>query len=217
MMSVRYSGELKARAVELVLEAQANPESSYGAIARVARQLDLNHETLRNWVRNHRTSGAADPAESVNLQAENRRLRAELVELERVKEILRRAQILFQTDVLPMRMIVEFIDDHRNEFGVEPIVRALKDTPAQIAISSYYAYKRRPPSDRDRRDERLTVAIMRIYTDHNSEYGARRVWQILNRDHTGEFGHVARCTVERLMKRMGIHGAGGGANPRRTP
>ena len=101
---------------------------------------------------------------------------------------------------------MEFIDDNKEEFGVEPIVRVLKDTPARIATSSYYAYKNRPPSDRDLRDERLMVVIDQIFTDNYSVYGARKMWHALNRDHAGEFGHVARCTVERLMKQMGIRG-----------
>lgn len=105
-----------------------------------------------------------------------------------------------------MRVVVKFIDDNRQEFGVEPIVRVLKDTPARIATSSYYAYKNRPPSDRQVRDERLKVVIKEIFEGNFEVYGVRKIWHALNRDHAGEFGHVARCTVERLMKQMGIRG-----------
>lgn len=101
---------------------------------------------------------------------------------------------------------MEFIDNNKDEFGARPIVRVLKDTPARIATSSYYAYKKRPPSDRGRRDERLMAVIDQIFVDNYSVYGVRKIWHTLNRDHTDEFGHVARCTVERLMKRMGIRG-----------
>lgn len=52
-MPVKYSDEVKARAVELVLHAQSDPDTARGTVARIARQLSLNKETLRNWVRNH--------------------------------------------------------------------------------------------------------------------------------------------------------------------
>lgn len=94
-MPVKYTDEVKTRAVELVLHAQGDPDTSRGAITRVAKQLDLNRETLRNWVRNHKQSGASSPAASVDLEVENRRLRAELAESKRANEILRRASIFF--------------------------------------------------------------------------------------------------------------------------
>lgn len=61
----------------------------------MAKQLDLNKETLRTWVRAHKHSGAARPVVSVDLEAENRRLRAELAESKRANEILKRASIFF--------------------------------------------------------------------------------------------------------------------------
>ena len=79
-MPVKYTDELKARAVELVVHAQADPETANGAVTRVANELGLSKETLRVWVRKHKDSGKATPAESVGLEAENRRLRAELAD-----------------------------------------------------------------------------------------------------------------------------------------
>lgn len=105
-----------------------------------------------------------------------------------------------------MSIIVNFIDENREEFGVEPIVRVLKNTPARIAVSSYYAFKKREPSDRERRDGRLCQVIMQIFEENYSVYGARKIWHVLARDHAGEFGPVARCTVERLMDHLGIQG-----------
>jgi len=112
-------------------------------------------------------------------------------------------------------VIVKFIDDNRQEFGVEPIVRVLRNTPARIATSSYYAYKKRLPSERARRDEGLKVAIMRIFEENYSVYGARKIWHALNRDYADAFGPVARCTVERLMRRLGIPESRVKANVRR--
>ena len=100
---------------------------------------------------------------------------------------------------------MEFIDHHRDEFGVEPIIRALANTNATIALSTYYAVKSRPASARSVKDKQVIAVIRRIYTDNYSCYGARKMWAAINRD--GSCGHVARCTVERLMSHEGLKGA----------
>ena len=64
-----------------------------------------------------------------------------------------------------------FIDQLRDEHGVEPICRALEDTPGQIAPSTYYAAKTRPPSARDLRDRELCEQITRIHEDNYGVYG----------------------------------------------
>jgi putative transposase len=92
---------------------------------------------------------------------------------------------------------VRFIAEQRGRWGVEPICRVL-----QVAPSSYYAAIRRPPSARRRRDEALGVAIRRVWEEHRSVYGADKVWAQLRREGTS----VARCTVERLMRGLGIRG-----------
>lgn len=98
-MPIKYSDELKTRAIELVLHAQSNPDTSNGAITRVAKELGLSSETLRAWVRRHKTGGAALPEQSIDLEAENKRLRAELVETKRANEILRRAATFFAAEL----------------------------------------------------------------------------------------------------------------------
>ncbi|QZE25813.1 IS3 family transposase [Brevibacterium casei] len=103
-------------------------------------------------------------------------------------------------------MIVVFIDDNRHEFGVEPIVRALSGTAARIAVSSYYAFKKREPSARARRDQALMVVIQDVYEANYSCYGVRKMWKAINREYADQFGPVARCTVERLMRQLGIDG-----------
>lgn len=101
-------------------------------------------------------------------------------------------------------MIVRFIDDNRAEFGTWPIIRALQQTPAKIALSTYYAHKSRPPSARWKRDQQVRQAWRRIFEDNCSCYGARKLWAEINRE--GTFGHVARCPVERLMAADGLKG-----------
>ena len=98
-MPVKYTDELKARAVDLVLTAQADRDTSHGAITRVADELGLSKETLRMWVRKHKDTGASSPAESTDLAAENRPLRAELAESKRANEILRRASAFFAAEL----------------------------------------------------------------------------------------------------------------------
>jgi transposase InsO family protein len=95
-----------------------------------------------------------------------------------------------------------FIDEHRSEYGVEPICQQLP-----IAPSTYYERKAREGDperlpDRTRRDSALEIDIQRVWEENFEVYGARKVWRQLNRECT----EVARCTVERLMKRLGIQG-----------
>ena len=99
--------------------------------------------------------------------------------------------------------MVDFIDAHRDEYGVEPICEVLP-----IAPSTYHeheARKREPErrSARAKRDERLKAAVSRVWKENYAVYGARKVWRQLGRE--GEV--VARCTVERLMRSLGLRGA----------
>jgi putative transposase len=73
----------------------------------------------------------------------------------------------------------------------------------QVAPSTYYAARRRPPSARRLRDAELKVEILRVWEHNLCVYGADKVWDQLNKDGI----LVARCTVERLMREMGIQGA----------
>jgi putative transposase len=102
---------------------------------------------------------------------------------------------------------VRFVDAHRAEFGVEPIWRVL-----QVAPSTYYAAKSRPPSPRSVRDAALAPEIARVHADNFAVYGARKVWRALHREGTP----VARCTVERLMRAHGLTGVVRGKTRRTT-
>lgn len=99
LLSVKYTDELKARAVDLVLHALSDPDTARGAVSRVAGELGVNKETLRTWVRQHHRSGKATGRESVDLEGENRRLRAELAEAKRANEILKRASAFFAAEL----------------------------------------------------------------------------------------------------------------------
>ncbi len=99
--------------------------------------------------------------------------------------------------------MVAFIEEHRLEYGVEPICRVLPIAPA-----TYYAHRARArdPSlrpDRERRDEVLSTQVRRVWDENFQVYGAEKVWRQLRREGVD----VARCTVERLMKALGLRGA----------
>ena len=99
--------------------------------------------------------------------------------------------------------MVTFIDAHRATYGVEPICAVLP-----IAPSTYWWHRARHAdptqrSPRAHRDDALRTDIQRIWDENEQVYGAEKVWRQLRRD-----GHqVARCTVERLMRQMGLRGA----------
>jgi putative transposase len=107
---------------------------------------------------------------------------------------------------------VRFISEHKGVFGVEPICRVLSEHGCPIAPSTYYDTARRPRPARAVRDEQLKAAIGRVHAGNFGVYGARKVWLALNREGTV----VARCTVERLMRELGLAGARRGSQRRTT-
>lgn len=99
--------------------------------------------------------------------------------------------------------MVAFVDAHRAEYGVEPICAQLPMAP-----SSYYEHKARQadPSRapaRVHRDRELESQIQRVWDENFQVYGVRKTWRQLNREDI----EVARCTVARLMARLGLRGA----------
>ena len=107
---------------------------------------------------------------------------------------------------------MRFISGLRSRFGVEPICRVLTEHGVPIAPSTYYDAVTRPPSARAVRDAQLKAAIARVHADNYGVYGARKVWLALNREGIA----VARCTVERLMRDLGLAGARRGRRVRTT-
>ena len=108
--------------------------------------------------------------------------------------------------------MIAFIDDYRAAFGVEPICRLLP-----IAPSTYHAHRARRDdpsrlSDQARRDAELRIEIARVHAENFGVYGARKVWRQLLREGFA----VARCTVERLMRAMGLSGVVRGKRIRTT-
>lgn len=105
-----------------------------------------------------------------------------------------------------------FIDDHRVVYGVEPICKLLP-----IAPSTYYLHAARKTnpllrSSRAKQDEVLGLQIRRVWAENFQNDGARKVWLQLKREGLA----VARCTVERLMKNLGLKGVSRGKTIKTT-
>ncbi len=107
---------------------------------------------------------------------------------------------------------MSFIDDHRATYGVEPICRVLP-----IARSTYHARAARrvdlgKASARARRDTVLRTQIRQVFDANFGVYGVRKIWRQLGREGIS----VARCTVARLMRQMGLRGVLRGKEVRTT-
>jgi transposase InsO family protein len=102
--------------------------------------------------------------------------------------------------------MVRFIDQHRDVYGVEPICAVLPIAPSTYYLRKAQQHDLKHRSARARRDDALRAAIQRVWHENKQVYGPRKVWKQLRRE-----GHrVARCTVERLMRALGLRGASRG-------
>jgi putative transposase len=98
--------------------------------------------------------------------------------------------------------MVDYVDQHRDVYGVEPICRVLCEHGCRIAPSTYYAAKVRPPSTRRLRHEALMPILMALWVANYRVYGAHKLWKAARRA-----GHlIGRDQVVRLMRELGIRG-----------
>ncbi len=170
----------------------------FGVVTRIARQVGIGTESLRNWVNQAETDRGTRAGTTTEDRARIAKLEKEVRELRRANEILKSAAVFFGAELDADRAGDRL---HRRSppslRGVEPICAAL-----QVAPSTYYGAKSRPPCRRRVLDEALKVDIARVYEANYRVYGARKVWCQLNREGIV----VARCRVERLMRQMGMAG-----------
>jgi putative transposase len=109
-------------------------------------------------------------------------------------------------------MMHQLVDAYKETHGVEPMCKVL-----QIAPSAYrrHAARLRDPelcSERDKRDAQLSERVLAVWQVNHRVYEADKVWQQMKREQIA----VARCTVERLMQRLGIQGVRRGKSQRTT-
>ncbi|MFH9821603.1 IS3 family transposase [Streptomyces sp. NPDC017230] len=203
-----YPLELRRRAVRMVAEVRPEYDTEWAGMKAVAQKLGIGTtETLRKWVRQDQIDAGTRPGTTTEESAELKRLKKENAELKRANEILKAAAFFLRGRARPAtHTLVAFIDEHKGRFGgVEPICRVLTMHDCKIAPATYYAHHKRrtAPSARTVRDGELKELIQHVYDSNYRVCGARKIWRELNRQGQA----VARCTVERLMRELGITGA----------
>ncbi|WP_104158288.1 IS3 family transposase, partial [Mycobacterium avium] len=209
----RYSAEEKAAAVRMVRTLRAELGTEQGTVQRVARQLGYGVESGSNWVRQCEIDEGRARGVTTAESKKVKELEQEIRELKRANESLKRAAKFLRGGARPpTQEIVDFIDDNRGEFGVEPICTVLRSAGLQVALSTYYDAKARVPSARALRDAVLGPALCQLWKDNYCVYGARKLWKTARRD-----GHdVGRDQVARLMRAAGIEGVRRGKRVRTT-
>ncbi|MFE2640592.1 IS3 family transposase [Streptomyces scopuliridis] len=187
MGTSKYSPEFRADAVALY---HASPSGTY---ASVAKDVGVNHETLRTWVRDAGQAVRPGAVEASAMEKENRQLRARVKELEFEREILRRAAKYFAGgDQLVSRF--QFVDDHRGAFGVKRLCR--------ILTVSRWLDGADARAERARADAELAGRITDIHAGSDGTYGAPRVTAEL----CDEGERVNHKRVARVMRKFSIVG-----------
>jgi putative transposase len=108
--------------------------------------------------------------------------------------------------------MVAFIDGHRGQYGVEPICKVLPIAPSTYDLHKARAADPEKRPTRAKRDEHLRGEVKRVWKTNFEVYGVRKIWRQLHREGV----EVARCTVARLMRSLGIHGVVRGRRCRTT-
>ncbi|EFK2540227.1 IS3 family transposase, partial [Escherichia coli] len=213
--NIRFSPEVRQRAVRMVLESQGEYDSQWATICSIAPKIGCTPETLRVWVRQHeRDTGGGDGGLTTAERQRLKELERENRELRRSNDILRQASAYFakaEFDRLWKKLMPQ-LDKLREQYGVGPLCSEL-----HIAPSTYYhcQQQRHHPdkrSARAQRDDWLKKEIQRVYDENHQVYGVRKVWRQLLREGI----RVARCTVARLMAVMGLAGVLRGKKVRTT-
>ncbi|WAT15237.1 IS3 family transposase [Xanthomonas fragariae] len=204
MSKTKYSPEVRERAVRLVREHQGEYGSQWAAIESIAGKIGCSAQTLCNWVRQAERDAGERSGLSTDERAQLKTLLRENRELRQANEILRKASAYFCPGGArpPLQALTGFVGEHRDVYGVEPICQVL-----QVAPSTYYRHAQREASADLRpkrwwKDQALRPQIRRVWEENRQVYGVRKVWRQLKR----ECYQVARCTVERLMGELGLHG-----------
>ena len=188
----------------MVAEHQGEYASQWAAMASIAAKIGCTPETLRKWVRQTERDMGQRGGLTKDEKQRLKELERENRELKRANEILRKASAFFaQAETRPPTPVMaDFIETNRGRYGVESICSVLP-----IAPSTFYEHQAREKNPdrlhaRAKRDAKLRVEIDRVWRENRQVYGVRKVWKQLNRENTD----IARCTVERLMREMGLEG-----------
>ncbi|MDV4246854.1 IS3 family transposase [Acinetobacter baumannii] len=219
MTKLKYTPEIRERAVQLLIESEKDYPSTWAAITAIAPKIGCTPETLRAWHQKHLDQQNPIKVQQIYDQEKMKQMEREIKELKRANEILRKAAGFFRPGGArpPTQIMVDFIHNNKDLYGVDAICRILP-----IAASTYYrtldlcdekhCFAREHRAKRDLHDLHHAEEIKRIWKESSGRYGVRKVWQKLKRE-----GYIiARCTVARLMKKLGIQGVWRGKNKQTT-
>ncbi|HHX88264.1 MAG TPA: IS3 family transposase [Paracoccus sp.] len=210
----KYSSEVRERAVRMVLDNQGQHDSRWSAILSIASKIGCAPQTLNEWVKKVEVDTGQRGGVTTEMAEKMKALERENRELKQANEILRKASAYFCSGGArpPIQTMIRFIEEHRADHGVEPICRVLPIAPATFYDN---LAKRADPSrlsTRVQRDIELKPEIEQVFEGNLSVYGVRKIWHQMRR----EGFDIARCTVARLMKDIGIEGVIRGKKPRTT-
>ncbi|WP_295529216.1 IS3 family transposase [uncultured Pseudacidovorax sp.] len=202
--SNKFSPEVRERAVRMVQEQRGEYPSLWATIESIAPKIGCVPQTLNERVKRAEVDAGVREGVTSSETQRMKELEREVKELRRANEILKLASAFFAPGGArpPLEVVRAFIDQHRKAFGVEPLCKVLQVAPS--AYRRHVALLREPSRRcaRAKRDELLMPQIQRVWQANMQVYGADKMWRQLAREGVV----VARCTVERLMRSMGLRG-----------
>ncbi|HWV27916.1 MAG TPA: IS3 family transposase [Aeromicrobium sp.] len=203
-MPKKFEPEMRERALRMLAEALPEHKSKSEAARHVAGLLGMSPETLRTWARRVEVDQGRVPGASTDVVEENRRLRREVAELRKANEVLKAASVFFAKGARPAHdEMIRFIDEHRDQFGVELICGVLRPAVRGFITSrGYRAAKTRPPSARQLKDDLLVPEVARLHAENYGVYGRRKMHALMRR----QGWDVGRDQTERLMRLAGVRG-----------
>ncbi|XDL90529.1 IS3 family transposase [Acinetobacter baumannii] len=213
MTKLKYTPEIRERAVQLLIESEKDYPSNWAAITAIAPKIGCTPETLRVWYQKYLDKLNPVKVQQLSDQERIKQLERENKELQRANEILRKAAAFFPGGARPpTQIMVDFIHNNKELYGVEAICRILPIAPSTYYRTLDLCENPEHRAKRDLHDLHHAEEIKRIWKESSGRYGVRKVWQKLKRE-----GYIiARCTVARLMKKLGIQGVWRGKNKQTT-